>query len=263
MPESKNGDGCVEVKNVSKIYQTKTAHVEALCDVSFSVKESTFVSILGPSGCGKSTLLNILAGLDTASSGEVVVHSRAQPGRVRDTGFVFQEANLFPWRTVYENVTLPLTVMHINTPDNQAKAKGLLQTVGLSGFEQAYPSSLSGGMKQRVAIGRALVYDPSLLLMDEPFGALDAITREMMATWLLDVWTERKKTVLFVTHDIQEAVFLSDRVLVMCSRPGRIVADVEIDLPRPRCSEIVEDPHFGALQAELHRALRSCAVLKR
>jgi NitT/TauT family transport system ATP-binding protein len=219
--------------------------VRALEAVTFSVSEGEFVAVVGPSGCGKSTLLKILAGLLPTSSGEARLRGTPIAGPRRDIGVVFQSPVLFPWRSVLDNVLLPVDVQGLGRDRYEKVAMDLLALVGLTGFEHRYPWELSGGMQQRVAITRALVHDPAMLLMDEPFGALDAMTREHMNLELQRIWLEKRKTVLFITHSIPEAVFLGDRVLVMTPRPGRILEDVRVDLPRPRHLEVMNTPEFG------------------
>jgi len=228
-----------------KTYRGGQRSVLALDDIDFEIGEGEFVSIVGPSGCGKSTLLKIMTGLIGCSSGEVLLRGTAVASPRQDIGTVFQSPVLFPWRTVLDNVLLPIDVLQRDRPKHLPKAKELLALVGLSGFEDRYPWELSGGMQQRVAISRGLVHDPALLMMDEPFGALDAMTREHMNVELQRIWLERKKTVLFITHSIPEAVFLSDRVLVMTPRPGRILTERSIDIPRPRSLDVMNTPEFG------------------
>src|SRR5215471_15323945 len=235
----------IAVKGLRKEYQTPRGTVLALDEIGFNVAEGEFVAVVGPSGCGKSTLLKILAGLLPATRGEVKLHSVAITGPRRDIGVVFQSPVLFPWRTVLDNVLLPIDVQGLPRERHRATALELLALVGLAGFERRYPWELSGGMQQRVALTRALVHDPAMLLMDEPFGALDAMTREQMNVELQRIWLERKKTVVFITHSIPEAVFLGDRVLVMSSRPGRILADVRVRLARPRPLDVMNTPAFG------------------
>ncbi|RXZ38190.1 ABC transporter ATP-binding protein [Oxalobacteraceae bacterium CAVE-383] len=221
-------------------------NLEVLRDISTSIAHGEFVSLIGPSGCGKTTFLRIVAGLDEASSGEVRLKDRVirQPGA--DRGFVFQSDNLLPWRTVFDNAVLGLEIAgRVGEPERQ-RTRDLLKLVGLAGFEDYYPRQLSGGMRQRLNLARALAVDPAMLLMDEPFSALDAQTREIMQTELMRVWEQGRKTVLFVTHQIDEAVFLSDRVFVFARRPGRIQEIVDIDLPRPRPLDIKRTPKFVA-----------------
>jgi NitT/TauT family transport system ATP-binding protein len=235
----------IRVEALSKHYASRAGAVTALADISFSVAEGEFVAIVGPSGCGKSTLLKILAGLLSTSAGEARLRGTPIAGPRRDIGVVFQSPVLFPWRTVLDNVLLPVDVQHLGRERYEKVALDLLGLVGLQGFEGRYPWELSGGMQQRVAITRALVHDPAMLLMDEPFGALDAMTREHMNLELQRIWLDKRKTVLFITHSIPEAVFLGDRVLVMTPRPGRILDDVAVDLPRPRPLEVMNTPEFG------------------
>ena len=218
----------------------------ALEEIRFAIGEGRFVAIVGPSGCGKSTLLKILAGLIPASRGRATLSGTPIEGPRRDIGVVFQSPVLFPWRTVLGNVLLPIDVQRLGRDRVHARAMELLSLVGLAGFEQRYPWELSGGMQQRVAMVRALIHNPAILLMDEPFGALDAMTREQMNLELQRIWLEEKKTVLFITHSIAEAVFLADRVFVMTPRPGRIMDDVAVGLARPRSLDIMTTPDFGA-----------------
>ncbi len=236
----------VVVRDVSKTFHSKRGDVSVLDRVSFEVPEGRFVSIVGPSGCGKTTLLRIVAGL-TGSSGSVVVDSRELTGPAQGIGFVFQSPVLLEWRTVLDNVLLPIEILRKSKSGAVARARQLLAMAGIEEFAQRYPNELSGGMQQRVAICRALIIDPKLLLMDEPFGALDALTREEMGRALLDIWQRTGKTVLFVTHSIDEAVYLSDRVLVMGPRPTGIRVDLDVPLPRPRDDSTRVDDRFFAL----------------
>jgi NitT/TauT family transport system ATP-binding protein len=232
------------------MYDTRSGGtVSALQDVSVGIDANEFVTIVGPSGCGKSTLLRIAGGIISPSQGDVVFDGRPLIRPSPEIGMVFQKPVLLPWRSVLDNVLFPFEMMSMRTRQHEDKARRLLELVGLAGFEQVYPQELSGGMQQRVSICRALVYEPKLLLMDEPFGALDALTREELGLELLRIWDEQKKTVIFVTHSINEAVFLADRVLVMTPRPGRIVLDLEIDLPRPRREDLEFSPEFKAYAA--------------
>ncbi|HZB93015.1 MAG TPA: ABC transporter ATP-binding protein [Stellaceae bacterium] len=235
----------IAVRRLGKSYGAARSPVVALEDIEFGVADGEFVAILGPSGCGKSTLLKILAGLLPATSGEAMLRGTPILGPRRDIGVVFQSPVLFPWRSVLANVLLPADVQRLDRPRHERIARELLELVGLGGFEHCYPWQLSGGMQQRVAIVRALVHDPALLLMDEPFGALDAMTREQMNLELQRIWLERRKTVVFITHSIPEAVFLADRVLVMTPRPGRIAEIVAVDLPRPRSLDAMNTAEFG------------------
>jgi NitT/TauT family transport system ATP-binding protein len=236
----------VAVQELSKNYSTREGTTCALQQVSFSVNEGEFVAVVGPSGCGKSTLLRILAGLLPPSQGEASLRGSPITGPRRDVGVVFQSPVLLPWRTVLENVLLPIDVQRFARDRYVKAARDLLELVGLKEFEKSYPWQLSGGMQQRVAIARAIIHDPAMLLMDEPFGALDAMTREQMNIELQRIWLERKNTVILITHSIPEAVFLADRVLVMAPRPGRIVQRVEVKLPRPRGLETISSLEFCA-----------------
>jgi NitT/TauT family transport system ATP-binding protein len=235
----------IAVRRLAKSYATREAPIVALENIDFTVQDGEFVALLGPSGCGKSTLLKILAGLLPASGGEAKLRGLAIRGPRRDIGVVFQSPVLFPWRSVLDNVLLPADVQRLGRDQHRRIARDLLSLVGLGGFEDRYPWELSGGMQQRVAMVRALVHDPALLLMDEPFGALDAMTREQMNVELQRIWLERRKTIVFVTHSISEAVFLADRVLVMTPRPGRIAEIVSVDIPRPRSLEMMNTVGFG------------------
>jgi NitT/TauT family transport system ATP-binding protein len=243
---TKTGRRHLELREISKTYVSLDGgSVEAIRHVSCDVAEGEFVSILGPSGCGKSTLLMIIAGLATPSKGRVIAQGRDVQGVHPDFGVVFQDAVLFPWRTVLANVELPGEVAGLSPQPRRARARELLQLVKLQDFEAKYPHELSGGMQQRVAIARALMLSPSLMLMDEPFGALDALTREEMNLELQRISLEAGQTVIFVTHSIPEAAFLSDRVLVMSGRPSTVVEIVPIDIPRPRGIDMMVSDRFG------------------
>ncbi len=245
-------DPILVVRDLSVTFPDATnGGLEALEAVSFTVHPQEFVCVLGPSGSGKSTLLRILAGLLTPTSGAFSFAGGQQP-RI---GVVFQQSNLMPWRTVHANITLPLELEGVNGSQAQIKAQELIDLVGLQGFESSWPRDLSGGMAQRVAIARALIHDPDILLLDEPFGSLDALTRERMWSELSRIWQARQKTVLMVTHSISEALFLADRVLVLTQRPGKIKLDLTVDLPRPRPEEIRYTAHFGALARKLKEAI--------
>jgi NitT/TauT family transport system ATP-binding protein len=240
-----DGDNVISVRELVKTYGGRSDGVLALDRISFDVREGEFVSVVGPSGCGKSTLLKILAGLIPLTDGEMLVHGAPIIGPRRDVGMVFQSPVLFPWRSVLNNALLPIDVQHLDRQKHLTIALELLKLVGLGGFEHRYPWELSGGMQQRVALVRALMHDPSMLLMDEPFGALDAMTREQMNLELQRIWLDRQKTAIFITHSISEAVFLGDRVLVMTPRPGQIAEIVKVGLPRPRMLDIMNVPEFG------------------
>lgn len=248
----------IRIDGVSRTFVSKRGEtVQALDHISFDVDEGEFVSIVGPSGCGKSTLLKIIAGLIPASAGHVLIGGQPVAGPRSDIGFVFQQPVLLPWRTVKANVMLPVEVLKLDRRDGERRAADLLETVGLSNFANHYPMELSGGMQQRVGIARALVHDPVLLLMDEPFGALDAMTREHMTLELLNIWSAYRKTVLFVTHSIAEAVFLADRVVTMTARPGRVAEVVTINLPRPRDLALMNTPEFGQYVSHIRALLNA------
>jgi NitT/TauT family transport system ATP-binding protein len=235
-------DAGVCIEGVSKHYNAEGGPVRALESVSFDVNDGEFVCIVGPSGCGKTTLFRIIAGLEAATDGDVYLSGERVEGPTPNMGVVFQEYHLFPWRTVRGNVAFGLEKQAVPETTRQKRVEELVELVGLEGFEESYPKALSGGMKQRVAIARALAADPALLLMDEPFGAVDAQTREMLQIELLEIWEQTGKTVLFVTHDVEEAIKLADRIVVMAKEPGRVDETVEVDLPRPRSRS---DTNFG------------------
>jgi NitT/TauT family transport system ATP-binding protein len=228
---------------ISGLYK-RFGDLEALCDIQVAVERGEFISLVGPSGCGKTTLLRVVAGLEDATSGEILIDGRALRGPGNDRGFVFQSDNLLPWRTVLSNAMIGPELAGNAGPRERRRALDLLKLVGLEGFESYFPRQLSGGMRQRVNLARALAIDPEILLMDEPFSALDSQTREIMQTELLRIWEKGRKTVLFVTHQIDEAVFLSDHVLVLARRPGRIREMVGIKLPRPRALAIKRTTDF-------------------
>ncbi len=244
-------------EHIQMTFASANSHLEALQEAHFSVMPNEFVSIIGPSGCGKSTLLRILAGLVRPTSGRVLLEGKLLTQPQRHIGFVFQRDTLMPWRTALRNVMLPLEIQGIAKHEAERRALEFLELVGLRDFADALPKDLSGGMRQRIALARALVYDPDVLLLDEPFAALDALTREQMNTELLRIWQAHQKTVVMVTHNIQEAVYLSDRVLTMSPRPGRIEKDVPIDIPRPRSSEVFYTPRFLELTRVLRASLRT------
>ncbi|SEA24099.1 NitT/TauT family transport system ATP-binding protein [Haloplanus vescus] len=232
----------VRVDDISKHFEGETGPVRALDGVSFDVADGEFVCLVGPSGCGKTTLFRIIAGLESATSGAVYLDGERVEGPGPDLGLVFQEYHLFPWRTVADNVGFGLERQDVPASEREQRVDDLIEMVGLSGFGDTYPRDLSGGMKQRVALARALAVDPGLLLMDEPFGAVDAQTKKMLQSELLDIWSETGKTILFVTHDVEEAVKLADRVVVMGKNPGHIHEIVDVDIERPRSRS---DDAFG------------------
>jgi NitT/TauT family transport system ATP-binding protein len=241
----------LSIRNLSAVFPDNNGGLHALDEVTFDVYPREFVCVLGPSGSGKTTLLRILAGLIPPTSGSFMFGQGEQPS----IGMVFQQANLMPWRTVIENIKLPLEVKQMDDSVARAKAQEMIELVGLQGFEDSLPRDLSGGMAQRVAIARALIHDPDLLLLDEPFGSLDALTRERMWTELSRIWHMRQKTVVMVTHSINESLFLADRVLVLTQRPGKVKLDLKVDLPRPRQDDIRYTPHFGRLARKLRQAI--------
>jgi NitT/TauT family transport system ATP-binding protein len=236
----------IRIDNVSKSFASPRGDVLALTNVSLAIHNGEFVSLLGPSGCGKSTLLKLVAGLDAATSGTLSLSGKPIQGPPVGLGMVFQKDVLLDWRTVLQNVMLPIELQDLNEAEHLDRAKRLLKLFGLGDFLNKHPWELSGGMRQRVAIARALVTEPSLLLMDEPFGALDALTRDGLNLELQDIWMRSRKTIIFVTHSIAEAILLSDRVCVMAARPGRIVEMLDIDFPRPRALAVRESPQFSA-----------------
>src|SRR2546421_818545 len=249
--------GAIGVSAVSKVFPTG---LEALRAVSVDIQPGEFVSFVGPSGCGKSTLLKLIGGLLEPSTGEIAVGGRKVSGPRRDVGVMFQTSVLFPWRTVLENVLLPIEVFGLISNSMQRaaaidKARGILRLVGLEGREGAYPRELSGGMQQRAALSRVLITDPPIILMDEPFGALDEFTRERMNLELLRIWSERRQTIIFVTHSITEAVFLSDRIVVMDTLPGRVLSVVEVPLARPRSIEVMKSPEFAKTAFDVRELL--------
>ena len=252
----------IRVSGVGKTYRSAGARVQALVDVDLAVREREFVSVVGPSGCGKSTLMMMVAGLYRPSRGSIGVGGRAVDGPVTDLGIVFQKDVLLEWRSVLDNVMLQPEVRGLPDAVYRPRALELLALAGLSEFVDKYPGELSGGMRQRASICRALVHDAPLLLMDEPFGALDAMTRDQMNLDLLRIWEAGRKTALFITHSIGEAVFMSDRVVVMSPRPGRIHDILDIDLPRPRMLAMRETPEFAAYTRRLRRHFEAMGVLR-
>ncbi len=248
----------ISVRGLGKTYETRAGdHVLALENINFDVPEGSFVSLVGPSGCGKSTLLKILGGLLSRTSGQVLLGGTPVEGPRQDIGFVFQSPVLLPWWTVLQNTLLPAVLLGLDKERSRQRALSLLELVGLRGFESKYPRELSGGMQQRVSIIRALLHDPAMLLMDEPFGALDAMTRESMNLELQRLWMESRKTILFVTHSIPEAVFLSDWVVVLSPRPGRVARVLEVRMPRPRSLDVMTTVAFGDLTRQIRGLLNA------
>jgi NitT/TauT family transport system ATP-binding protein len=246
----------IRVVDATKVYETKSGPVNALEGFSVDIRDGELICILGPSGCGKTTLLWAMSGLHALTRGQVLLDDEPIAGpRPREIGMIFQDANLLPWRNLRQNIEFPFEIKR-ETKDRERIA-GLLEVTGLAGFEAAMPRELSGGMQQRASIVRALAQDPAVLLMDEPFGALDAFTRDEMNLLLLKLWSETGKTVVFVTHNIGEAIFLADRVVVMTSRPGRLARIYDIDLPRPRTIEMTFEPAFIGLIQEIKRTVEA------
>jgi len=246
----------IHLEGVRKVYHTRDRDILAVSDVTMDVNDGDFVSLVGPSGCGKTTVLKILADLHRADGGVIEIGSPDAPfDRSRDVGMVFQQALLLKWRRIIDNVLLPAEILGLPTKQSRERARDLLAMVGLAGFEDRYPYELSGGMQQRAAIARALVHDPKLVLMDEPFGALDALTREKMNLELLRIWQESKKTIIFVTHSIQEAVFLGSHCAVLTAGPARMADYFPIDLPYPRTLDMKTHEDFGAYTRRIYRLL--------
>lgn len=251
-----HGSGHIEVRNLSMVFGSAQQRVHAISDVSLHVAPGEFVSIIGPSGCGKSTLLNVVAGFSQATQGEALLDSQRITGPGSDRGVVFQQYSLFPWMSVRRNVEFGLKMQNVAPNKRETTARTLLGLAGLLAFENHYPDQLSGGMKQRVGIVRALATSPQVMLMDEPFGALDSQTRVVMQQILTNMWQRMRLSVLFITHDIEEAIFLSDRVYVMTARPGRIKAEIEIPLPRPRTAEMMSSVAFTQVLHKLRNLIR-------
>ncbi|MFH1084721.1 MAG: ABC transporter ATP-binding protein [Chloroflexota bacterium] len=254
----------IELRHVSKAFRVEGRVVEALQDVSLHAEAHEFVSLVGPSGCGKSTLLNLICGLMEPSVGQVLLHGDAQASRLGQTGYMPQHDLLLPWRSVLGNILLGPEARRAGTDGRGGQAAlaaardealALLPLFGLEGFEHSYPATLSGGMRQRVALMRTFMCKRDVILLDEPFGALDALTRRTMRQWLLDVWQRFRQTALFVTHDVDEALYLSDRIYLLSPRPGRIVDELRVDLPRPRSATICDDPAFARLRQHILAAL--------
>jgi ABC-type nitrate/sulfonate/bicarbonate transport system ATPase subunit len=245
----------IRVTNISKVFRHEGKEVVAMRDTSFSIGEGRFVSIIGPSGCGKSTLFNIIAGLMSPTTGQVVADGKSIVDKAGYVGYMLQKDMLLPWRTVLDNIILGMEIKKVPKEQSVKKAMPLIEKYGLKGFDKSYPHELSGGMRQRAALLRTLLYDRDIILLDEPFGALDAQTRLMMQTWLMHLWEDFHKTVLFVTHDIDEAIYLSDEVFVFSPRPGRIKAQITVDLPRPRTPDTVASPKFMQIKQILLKLL--------
>lgn len=245
----------LSISDVDMVFSRGENHVHALNGINLTVREGSFVAVVGPSGCGKSTLMKLVAGLRAPTNGHLELLGKPIAGPRSDVGIVFQNPVLLPWRTVIENLLLPADILKLDRDASRKKAIDLLALVGLSGFENAYPNELSGGMQQRAAIARSLVYDAPILMMDEPFGALDAMTREQMNVELQRIWETSGKTIVFITHSIPEAVFLADQVVVMSSRPGRILKTFDIDLPRPRKLDDMATQDFGGYVREIRELL--------
>ncbi|MEV5556912.1 ABC transporter ATP-binding protein [Nonomuraea wenchangensis] len=264
-PQSASAGGAaISIKGVGKEYITDAGRVRALMPTDLEIKPREFVVLLGPSGCGKTTLLRMLGGLHTPTEGSITIGDRplfaegdSAPSQeaLGSLGFVFQQATLMPWRKIWKNIALPLEVKRVKKKERRERAEELAASVGLSDFLEHYPRALSGGMQQRVAIARALIHRPSILLMDEPFGALDAMTRDQMNVMLQQLWMDTGKTVVLVTHSISEAVFLADRIVLLSQRPGRIQDIVEVDFERPRGLDISKDPKFGKIVQRLRAQL--------
>lgn len=246
----------LEARRLSLVYRARRGPIPALDELTLTIKEGEFYSLIGPSGCGKSSLLKVAAGLLPPTSGTISLGGTPVDGPRRDVGVVFQRPTLLPWKTVRQNVLVPAHTLKLDMKEAKARARDLIELVGLSQFADNYPGELSGGMQQRVGLARSLIHDPAVLLMDEPFAALDALTRESMMEELQDIWMETGKSVLFITHSIPEAVFLSDRVAVMSPRPGRIVREYAVALPRPRRQGTLASAAFGELCNELRSNLR-------
>jgi NitT/TauT family transport system ATP-binding protein len=251
----------VNINKVDKVYASRGRDLKAVDNVSLDIAAGEFVCVVGPSGCGKSTLMMMVAGLAPVSRGEICVQGKRVTKPITDVGVIFQRDALLEWRTVLDNVLLQMDVRGLKRREYQKPAHDLLARVGLAGFEDYYPWELSGGMRQRVSLCRALIHNPSLLLMDEPFGALDALTREQMNLDLQRIWLEHRKTMLFITHSIWEAVFLSDRVVVMSPRPGRVAQTIRVDLPRPRPLSVRETPEFGQYSARIREQFQAFGLL--
>ncbi len=241
---SPSGTAKIVIDNASKIYQTRSGQTHALEKLSSTIQQGEFVCILGPSGCGKTTLLWAMSGLHPLTSGTIKLDGAPVSGPQAQIGMVFQEANLLPWRNLMQNILFPFEIKRLDPKPYQSRIQHLLDVTGLTGFENKFPRELSGGMQQRASIVRCLSFDPSVMLLDEPFGALDAFTRDEMNLLLLRLWSETQKTIAFVTHSIAEALFMADRILIMTPRPGRLAQEFRVELPRPRTVEMQSSPYF-------------------
>ncbi|MCA1242628.1 ABC transporter ATP-binding protein [Stappia stellulata] len=256
---STNADTVIDIANLSLTFETNDGPVHALSDIDLAIGEGEFVSFIGPSGCGKTTLLRVIADLEQPTGGSISVNGMTpdEARLKRAYGYVFQAAALYPWRTISDNIALPLEIMGMGKAEREERIRKNMELVNLAGFERKYPWQLSGGMQQRASIARALSFDPDLLLMDEPFGALDEIVRDHLNEQLLKLWDKTNKTVVFVTHSIPEAVFLSTKIVVLCPRPGRIYDVIESDLPRDRTLDIRETPEFLKIAHRVREGLRA------
>ncbi len=250
----------IDVRGVAKNYDTDSGPIQALSSVTLKIRKGEFISLLGPSGCGKTTLMSLIAGLATPSEGEVRINDKTIQDPYTNLGIVFQNAELLEWRTALQNILLQMEIRGLKVREYEPVARQLLAQVGLKGFEGKYPDELSGGMKQRVALCRALIHDPDILLMDEPFGALDAMTRDQMNADVQRIWMQSRKTAILVTHSIDEAVFMSDRVIVMSARPASVAEEVVIDLPRPRTLDVRDTPEFNAYTARIRARFKQLGV---
>ena len=256
MTQSETADPFIRLVGVQKVYRTRGIEAPAVSEATFDVEQGELISLVGPSGCGKTTLLKVIAGLHSHDAGEVRIGTPSQPfDPSRDIGMVFQQALLLKWRRVIDNVLLPAEILGLPMKESRERARDLLRLVGLAGSEEKFPYELSGGMQQRAAIARALVHDPKLILMDEPFGALDALTREKMNLELLRIWQESKKTILFVTHGITEAVFLGTRVIVLTAGPARMADNFRVELPHPRTLDMKTHQKFGDYTRRIYHLL--------
>ena len=249
----------IAIEHARKVYRTQTGEILALDDVSATIKDGEFVCIVGPSGCGKTTLLWAMSGLHPLTSGDILLDGTPVRGAQSRIGIVFQEANLLPWRSIMRNILYPIEIKRLPIGKYQALIDRLMDKTGLRGFENKFPRELSGGMQQRASLVRCLSFDPAVMLLDEPFGALDAFTREEMNLLLLDLWAEQRKTIVFVTHSIPEAIFMADRVLLMTPRPGKLASEIIVNLPRPRTPEMQASSYFVETVKDVHNFIRTNA----